>query len=194
MKARIPILIDLFKGVAAIVLGILLFFIPDKSSHFLLNTMGFFWLAVGLTFLRRGQDDERYPGKYTALIAGLVAVIAGLLVVTRRFTRQWVGEDVIFFVLGTVILATGLLHIFGEIRIGGLKTNRSTRIQLLLGLFEVLLGALLILSQRLYTPVLYWTATAWAIIYGVFGLINAARTYRENKQRKTTAETADEEP
>ena len=73
MKERIPILVDLYKGIAAIVMGILLFFFPDKSSSFLLNTMGFFWLTIGFTSLRRGQEDERYPGKYTKLIAGLVA-------------------------------------------------------------------------------------------------------------------------
>ena len=135
MKARIPILVDLYKGIAAIVLGILLFFYPDKSSHFLFNTMGFFWMAIGLTSLRRSQEDERYAGKYTARIAGILAVLTGLLVVTRRFTSQWVAEETIFLVLGTVILATGLLSLWSEFKIGGLKTARLTRIHVLLGLF-----------------------------------------------------------
>jgi uncharacterized membrane protein HdeD (DUF308 family) len=188
MKARIPIYIDLYKGIAAIVLGILLFFIPEKSSGFLLNMMGFFWLTIGITILRRGQDDERYPGKYTALIAGVVAVITGLIVVTRRFTSQWVAEETIFLVLGTVILATGLLSLWSEFKIGGLKTARLTRIHVLLGLFEVLLGVLLILSRQMETPILYWVATAWAIVYGVLFLGTAVKQYLQQKQEKSGTE------
>ena len=184
MKARIPVLMDLFKGVAAIVLSILLFFIPDKSSAFLLNTMGFFWLTIGLSILRRGQEDERYPGKHTALIVGVVAVLAGLVAVSRRFTDQWVSEEIFFFVLGTVVLATGLLHMFGEQRIGGFRRDRLTRIQFLLGVFEVLIGALLLLSPNMDQPFVYWAATAWALIYGIFAFLLAVRSYRANKQEK----------
>ena len=123
MKAHIPILMNIYRGGAAIIMGILLFVVPDKSSGFLFNLMGFFWLSVGLTILRRSQDDERYPGRYTALIAGLVAVVTGLLVVTRSFTRQWVGEDFFFLLLGTVILATGLLHMYSQQRVGGVMAR-----------------------------------------------------------------------
>ena len=96
--------------------------------------MGFFWLTIGLTILRSSQDDERYPDKWVAWIAGLVAVVTGLLVITRHFTRQWVGEDFFFFLLGTVILATGMLHMFGQRRIGGFRRDRETRIHFYLGI------------------------------------------------------------
>lgn len=188
MKERIPIFIDLYKGIAAIVLGILLFFIPDKSSGFLLNMMGFFWLAIGLTSLRRGQEDERYAGKHTARIAGIVAVLTGLLVVTRGLTSRWVSQETIFFVLGTVILATGILHILNEIKIGGFKTNRLTRVHFWLGLFELLLGTLLIFSPQLDTPILYRVATAWAIVYGILFLGTAVKQYLQQRQEKTGSE------
>ena len=182
MKDRIPILMNVYRGGAAIVLGILLFVIPDKSRGVLLNLMGFFWLSIGFTILRRGQDDERYPGKWVAWIAGLVAVVTGLLVVTRRFTRQWVGEDFFFFLLGTVILATGLLHMFSQQRIGGFRRDRETRIHFFLGVFEVLLGGLLIFSPNVDQPIVYWAATAWAMIYGVFAFVTAVRSYQDRKK------------
>ena len=182
MKDRIPILMNVYRGGAAIVLGILLFVIPDKSRGFLFNLMGFFWLSIGFTILRRGQDDERYPGKWVAWIAGLVAVVTGLLVVTRRFTRQWVGEDFFFFLLGTVILATGLLHMFSQQRIGGFRRDRETRIHFFLGVFEVLLGGLLIFSPNVDQPIVYWAATAWAMIYGVFAFVPAVRSYQDRKK------------
>ncbi len=185
MKARIPILMNIYRGGAAIVFGILLFIIPDKSKGFLFNLMGLFWLTIGLTILRRSQDDERYPGKWVAWIAGLVAVVTGLLVVTRHFTRQWVGEDFFFFLLGTVILATGLLHMFSQQRIGGFRQDRDTRIHFYLGVFEVLLGGLLLFSPNVDQPIVYWAATAWALVYGLYAFITAVRSYREGKQEES---------
>jgi len=173
---------NLYRGGAAVVLGILLLFMPDKSKDFLFNLMGFFWLSIGFAVLRRSQEDARYPGKHTALIAGLVASVTGLLVVTRRFTESWIGEDVVFFVLGTVILATGLLHIFGEIRIGGITANRQTTVHFLLGVLEVLLGGLLLLSPQKDRPFVYWAATAWALIYGAMALTTAVRTFSKNRR------------
>jgi uncharacterized membrane protein HdeD (DUF308 family) len=147
--------------------------------------MGFFWLTIGFTILRRSQEDERYPGKWVAWNAGLVAVVTGLLVVTRRFTRQWVGEDFFFFLLGTVILATGLLHMFSQQRIGRFRQDRDTRIHFYLGVFEVLLGGLLLFSRNVDQPIVYWAATAWALIYGLYAFITAVRSYREGKQERS---------
>ncbi len=181
---------NLYRGGAAVVLGILLLFIPDQSRDNLFDLMGLFWLSIGFAIFRRSQDDERYPGKNTALIAGLVAIVTGLLVVTRRFTGQWVAEDVVFFVLGTVILATGLAHMFFEYRIGGITTNRQTGIHFLLSLFEVLLGGLMILSPQLSRPIVYWAATAWALIYGVMSLGTAVHQFVQSRQEETGSESA----
>ncbi len=192
MKARIPILLNIYRGGAAILLGILLLFIPDQSRDNLFNLMGIFWLSIGFAFLRRSQDHERYPGKNTALIAGLVAIVTGLLVVTRRFTGQWVAEDVFLFVLGTVILATGLAHMFSEYRIGGITTNRQTGIHFLLSLFEVLLGGLLILSPQMNQPIAYWAATVWALIYGTMSLGAAVHEFVQGRQEKTGPQSGSE--
>ena len=111
-------------------------------------------------------------------------VVAGIVAVSRRFANLWASDEIFFFVLGTVILATGLLHMFGEQRIGGFRRDRLTRIQFLLGVFEVLIGALLLLSPNMDQPFVYWAATAWALIYGIFAFLLAVRSYRANKQEK----------
>jgi uncharacterized membrane protein HdeD (DUF308 family) len=43
----------LYRGVVAIVLGIILIFFPTKSQNMLMNLMGFFWLSSGLALIRR---------------------------------------------------------------------------------------------------------------------------------------------
>ena len=102
------------------------------------------------------------------------------------------GEDFFFFLLGTVILATGLLHIFSQQRLGGFWRDRQTRIHFGLGVFEVLLGGLLLLSPDVDQPFVYWAATAWALIYGVFAFVTAVRSYREGKQEKSGSPDAEQ--
>jgi uncharacterized membrane protein HdeD (DUF308 family) len=83
------------------------------------------------------------------------------------------------------------LHIFNEIKIGDFKTNRLTRVHFWLGLFELLLGTLLIFSPQLDTPILYRVATAWAIVYGVLFLGTAVKQYLQQRQEKTGSEEED---
>jgi uncharacterized membrane protein HdeD (DUF308 family) len=93
-----------------------------------------------------------------------------------------VGEEVIFNLLGLVILTTGLLHMFSEVRIGGITKKKRTGIHFLLGLFEVLLGVLLLLSPSLDRLIVYWTATVWAILYGVLFIGTAVYDYRQRNK------------
>ncbi len=192
MKAWIPVIMDFYRGGLAIVLGILLIFIPDKSQDLLMNLMGFFWLSLGLATLRRDKDDELNLGRRTTLAAGLVGILTGLLVVTRRFTEQWVSEEVFFYLLGLVILMTGLMHMFSEERVGGITKSLRTAIQFLLGLLEVLLGGLLLFSQQLDKSWVYWAATAWAIVYGVL-FIGTAVYQRRQRKKKSRAEKGSNE-
>jgi uncharacterized membrane protein HdeD (DUF308 family) len=185
--SRLPILIDLYRGGVAIVFGVLLLFIPDKSRVVLFNLMGFFWLSIGLAVIRRDRDDERYIGKWIAWVAGLAGIVTGLLVVTRRFTRQWMGEEVLVTLLGLVVLMTGLLHVFSEIRLGVTKDTR-TGIHFLLGLFEVLLGVLLLFSPQTNHPFLYWVATIWALLYGGLFIGSAVYHYIQGRRNKPEGE------
>jgi uncharacterized membrane protein HdeD (DUF308 family) len=103
-----------------------------------------------------------------------------------------VGEDFFFFLLGTVILATGLLHIFSQQLIGGFRQDRETRIHFYLGVFEVVLGGLLLFSRNVDQSIVYWTATAWALVYGLYAFIMAVRSYRDRKQAESGSSIKEE--
>lgn len=182
---RLPILLKLYHGGLAIVLGVLLLVWPDKSKVVLFNLMGFFWLSIGFATLRADKDTIANVGKHTALVAGLVGIVTGLLVITRRFTRQWVGEEVLFALLGLVILTTGLMHMFSEVRIGGVTKSPRTGVHFLLGLLELLLGVLLLFSPSVDHPFVYWAATVWAFLYGGLYIGTAVTEYRQGNKEAT---------
>lgn len=176
----------MLRGVLAILLGIILIFNPYKSRSFLFNTMGLFWLANGIILLRHthpvfGEQEDRVLGRRLSLVLGAIAVLAGLLVITRVVTRQVLPEALVVQVLGAVILLTGILHLIGQFRAGRFLKLKRTTAHKFLAAFEILLGALLIYSPLDQRPIVYWIATAWALIGG--GLIISDALYQRSQTK-----------
>jgi uncharacterized membrane protein HdeD (DUF308 family) len=175
----------LYRGVLAIVLGIILIFYPTKSQSMLFNIMGFFWLSSGFALIRR-PATERVLGQRMTWVVGLVGVFSGLLVVSRNITERWVPEIAVFELLGVVILLTGVLHMMGEFRFGGVLKRRHETLHFLLGLFEIVLGLALILSPLEQGPITYWLATIWSLIFGGL-VIGDALVQRFGQPQETDA-------
>ena len=172
----------LYRGVLAIVLGIVLIFYPAKSQNLLMNLMGFFWLSSGLVLIHQ----ERGSGQRMSWVVGLVGIFAELAVVFRNIARRWVPEIAVVELLGAVILVTGVLHMLGQFRHSGVFRRRDKRLHVVLGLLEIILGILLILSPLERGPIIYWTATIWSLIFGGL-VIGGALVQRFGKETDATS-------
>jgi uncharacterized membrane protein HdeD (DUF308 family) len=180
--------ITLIRGMLAITLGVALFFQPDKARPILVNFMGMFWLISGIVSLRWGVHGERARG--LSLLAGAAGVLAGIGMLSRRFTTGMVGEDVLLSVVGLIILLTGLMHIVGGFRTGPVETHllsqNRTRMwsrawswtAFLLGLFEIVLGVILVIAPMGRGPLIYFAASVWALVGGTILLGDAVRLRR----------------
>ena len=180
--------ITLIRGMLAVTLGVALLLWPDKARPILVNFMGMFWLVSGLVSLRWGVHGERARG--LSLLAGAAGVLAGAGMLSRRFTQGMVGEDVLLSVVGLIILLTGLMHIFGGFRTGPVETHifspnrRWSWTAFLLGLFEIVLGLLLVVEPMGRGPVIYFAASVWALIGGAILLGDAVRLRRIRQRRE----------
>ena len=195
--------ITLIRGMLAVTLGVALLFWPDKARPILVNFMGMFWLVSGIISLRWGARGERARG--LSLLAGAIGVLAGIGMLSRRFTQGIAGEDVLISVIGLIIFLTGLMHIFGGFRTGPeevhlLSKNRKwSWTAFLLGLFEIVLGLLLVVEPLGRGPLVYFAASIWALIGGAILLGDAARQRRErlrqlNQQTQPEVEPDAEKP
>jgi uncharacterized membrane protein HdeD (DUF308 family) len=175
--------ITLIRGMLAIALGVTLLFQPDKARSMMVSFMGMFWLVSGIVSLRWGVHGERARG--LSLLAGAAGVLAGIGMLSRRFTQGIVGEDVLLSVIGLIILLTGLMHIFGGFRTGPEETSllsqsrRWSWTAFLLGLFEMVLGVMLVIEPMGRGPVIYFAASVWALIGGAILIGDAARKRRQ---------------
>lgn len=183
--------ITLIRGMLAITLGVALIFWPDKARPILTNFMGMFWLVSGIVSLRWGVHGERARG--LSLLAGAAGFLAGIGMLSRRFTQGMVGEDVLLSVIGLIILLTGLMHIFGGFRTGPevshlFSENRKwSWTAFLLGVFEMVLGLLLVVEPLGRGPLVYFAASFWALVGGAILLGDAVRLRRIRQRRGASA-------
>lgn len=171
--------VTLLRGLLAITLGIILVFYPEKTRWMLGNFMGMFWFAGGVISLRWGAGGERSKG--AALAAGIIGILAGVLMLSRTLATAWVAENIVFTVVGLIIILTGLLHMFGGFKQEEGSNRRWSWSGFLLGLFEVVLGVVIVAEPLQRSRLLFTIATIWALIGGFILIGDALRTRRQSQ-------------
>jgi uncharacterized membrane protein HdeD (DUF308 family) len=173
MKRHAAFTITLVRGLLAISLGAILLFQPDQTRPILGNFMGMFWLASGIISLRWSVSGER--ARRTGVVAGAIGILAGLAMLTRGLTNSYIRQDILFSLLGVVILLTGLLHIFGGFRVGEHAHRKWSWTSFILGVFEIVLGLMLIIEPMGRSTFFYLAASIWALVGGFILIMDAVR-------------------
>ena len=176
MKLNVMVGITFFRGLFATILGLVLLFQPEKTTPMLGNFMGMFWLASGVISLRWGASGERSRG--WALLAGVIGVLTGLAMLSRSLLENYIARDVMLSLLGMVIILTGVLHTFGNFQVGDKQHRKLIITSVLLGVFEIVLGTMLIVEPLGRSTFFYLAATIWALIGGVILIGDAFRLHR----------------
>ena len=177
---RALLAITLVRGVLAILLGLALIAYPDKARPMLANFMGLFLLVSGIMGLRWSVHGER--PRPLAMVIGAIATLAGALVLVRNLVRSLLPELTVILFLGGSAVLIGIIHLtegMPNVREGRLERSWFS---MLLGVFEVVLGALV-----LYTPLdvgrgVYWAATIWSLA-GAVWLFSQALVIRAQTRR-----------
>lgn len=176
MKSNIGFTITLIRGLLALSLGIVLLFLPDKTRPMLGNFMGMFWLASGIISLRWSASGKR--ARRSGILAGVIEVLAGLAMLTRSVTNAWIRQDILFSLLGVVVLLTGILHTSGGFRVGEDAQRKWSWTSFLLGAFEIVLGLMLIIEPMGRSIFFYLAASIWALLGGIILILDAVRIRR----------------
>lgn len=170
--------LTLFRGLFAVALGIALIFRPDAARPLLGNFMGAFWFSSGLISIRWGLTSKH--ARAITIIIGVLGALAGLSMLGRNLVMKWVDFNLLMGVLGVIILLTGILHVSGRmpVRHGPVKWTRSG---LFLGIFEIVLGAVIVLADTM-GPIINIIALIWAFLGGFVLIFDAWQIREETKQ------------
>lgn len=171
--------ISLIRAAFAIILGLSLLVIPEKTGAMLLNFMSIFWITSGIVNIR--QELHSVENRLM-LVVGFIGVLAGMLILTRNLTRHWFPESLIVILLGTIMSLTGILHVGSGFRFGKQAIHGQTTLSVMLGIFEFILGMLIIFSDSGRSPTIYWAAIIWSLLGGALIIGDA---FRQRRQRKS---------
>ena len=163
----------LARSVLALALGLALVLQPDKTRPFLINFIGVFWLAGGIMSLRWGASGER--ARRTSIVVGIVGIVAGALILGRFLMIQLVGEAPIVLLLGTVVVLTGVVHVFEGFQTGPGHHRQRSWTSTLLGAFEIVLGLVVLMWREDFGPIFYALVTIWALMAALVLLRQALR-------------------
>jgi len=174
--------VTLLRGFMAITLGLALWIQPQKLRPFLITSMGMFWLVSGVMSIRWGLSGKRARG--IPLLAGIVGILAGLAALSRRFDllENLVSDVLVITVLGIAILLTGLMHMLGGFRTGEDESREWSWTSFFMGVFEFIMGGMLILEPMRQGTLIYLGVSIWAIIGGII-LIGDALRLRSRVQK-----------
>jgi uncharacterized membrane protein HdeD (DUF308 family) len=183
---RVLLAITVVRGVLAVLLGLALLAYPDKARPMLVNFMGLFLLVSGIMGLRWGVHGER--PRPLALVIGAIGTLVGALILVRNLARSLLPELTVILLLGGSAVVMGILHLAE-----GLPNVREGRLErswfsVLLGVFEVVLGLLVLYTPLEIGPGVYWAATIWSLA-GAIWLFSQALVIRA-KMRQSQEETA----
>ena len=183
-KVKLLYWVTIIRAGLAFTLGlaVIFIFLPGEQVPLLVNFMGMFWLINGIIILRWGiRSEER---KIIPILAGIVGILTGSLVLIGWPFPRALG----MFVLGAVILITGLLRVMGGFIMEEKKLFQRPKSTISLGFFEIILGLLLMYIRAKYDFRLYLVAGLWAL-FGSIALFNDAMKLRKQLQQQDTGDT-----
>ena len=111
-------------------------------------------------------------------VSAAIGALSGVMIVIHRLFAPPLDPAIFVYAFAAVAILTGVMHILGGYQIRQHHGRRWARGSFFLGLFEILLGVLLLLSPQEVSPGVMIAAMAWSLIGGI-GLITDALRLRK---------------
>ncbi len=162
----------LLKGLAAIVLGVLLLAAPTATTIAIVEVIGAYWFVTGVLGLVHIFVDRRHWG--WKLIAGVLGIIAGILVIQNPIWSSILLPATLVIVLGVQGILVGLIYLIRAFSGAGWGAGLMGVIDIIFGI--VLLGSP-IMAALLFPFVMGGLFVVGGLIYAImsFSLRSAPR-------------------
>lgn len=171
----------MYRGVALLIVGLILTFFPESTLTALVFIMGVYWLVDGIiTIYKSIQGRKIYSEWSWGLFTGILSTIAGLVVVFQPTLTSVLTTSFIVWFLGISAVLFGISGL-----ITGIKLPKETRgrINMIIGaVFSLLIGILLISSPYTSVITLMKTIGIIALIGGISVIFVALGVKKKNAQ------------
>ena len=170
----------LLRGIAAVLLGILLFTNPDAILSVVIIFLGIYWVVDGIiTLLASFTGREEHSNWGWGIFVGIISILAGLAVLSQPVLTAIFTAQFIVSLVGIIIIISGVSSIVTGFR---LRKTSGEWMMILGGVLGLILG-LLLLMNPLFSALVFVNITAIFSIIGGFALIVMA--FQVKKLKKT---------
>jgi uncharacterized membrane protein HdeD (DUF308 family) len=164
----------LLRGVAAILLGILLFANPGAALMAFMIYIGAYWLVDGIFALFAAIKGRKHVRDWGwGIFTGIISILAGLAVFSQPAMSALLSSTFLIYLVGFMVIISGVLSIITGIRLRKEIDNEWSMI--LGGVLSLLFGLLLLSQPLMSTFVLLSVIGVFAIVGGILLTVFAFR-------------------
>jgi uncharacterized membrane protein HdeD (DUF308 family) len=157
----------LLGGIAAIIIGIMLWSNPLKVANVLVWAIGLYWLITGIIYLVSLIWDRRQWG--WKLFGGIIGIFAGWFLIDAGAIERVASMGfAVVLVLAIQGIIMGIMGLIAAFQGGGWGAG-------ILGVVSIFIGFLLLGNMWAAALVLPWVVGMFAIIGGIFAIVAAFR-------------------
>ncbi len=162
----LPWWLVLVEGIIAAFLGLLLLIAPGATLLFLVQVLGLYLFVAGIFRIIGIFIDSSLWG--LKLVAGLLCILAGVLVLRHPLWSGALVPTVIVFYIGFLSIFQGGIAIFLAFRGGGWGAG-------VLGVLGILFGLILVFNPFIGVATLPFVLGIFMLVGGVVAVVQAFR-------------------
>lgn len=178
-QSMIPWWLVLIQGIAAILIGLFLLISPATTTFVIIQFLGFYWLISGIFGIISIFFDRRMWG--WKLIAGLLGILAGVLIIQNPLWSTVLVPTTLIIVLGIEGLIIGVINLIQAFRGGGWGIG-------VLGVLSILFGLVLLGNPFLAALGLPFILGILGLVFGVIAIFGAFRIRNVEKEAKQVSQ------
>lgn len=165
-ETQVPWWLFLIEGIALAILGILWLASPGMTTVIVVQFLGIYWLIAGIfRIVDMFLDHTMWGWK---LVAGIVGIIAGILVVQHPLWSSAVVGATLVIILGIQGLIIGGIRIYEAYKGAGWGA-------VILGAISLLFGLILLFNVGVATLALPWVLGILSVVGGILVIVLAFR-------------------
>lgn len=161
-----PWWIPLIQGIALLIVGILLFTSPIRTTLFIVQVLALYWFLSGIFEIVSIFLDRTAWG--WKLLGGIIGILAGYYVLTTPALGAIILGFTLVIMLGIQALILGIVNIIQALRGAGWGIG-------VLGVINVIFGVILLGNSLIATATLPWVLGAVAVVGGISAILMALR-------------------
>ncbi len=154
----------LIEGIAAIIVGLLLFTSTVQTMAVLIVFLGLYWLIKGIFDLVSMFVDHSMWG--WKLFIGIIGILAGIVILRNPLMSTFVVPVVFTWILGFYAIMAGIVMLIQAFKGGGWGIGVMAVIGILIGIF-------LLANTLIGTQMVIWLSAATLVIGGIAAIIFA---------------------